>query len=114
VTQLTLDEAAARRADGMQRADAHASCDWKDEAYEALRAYLETHPTFFCDDLWSTGLSRPAESRALGPVIARAARERLMVRSGEHRASVASHLSPKPVWRSLVYGAALDLVGGQG
>jgi hypothetical protein len=114
VTQLTLDEAAARRADGMQRADAHASVDWKDEAFSALRAYLESHETFFCDDLWTTGLSRPAESRALGPVIARAAREGLMARSGEHRASVASHLSPKPVWRSLVYGgAALDLVGGQ-
>jgi hypothetical protein len=101
--QLTLDEAAARRADGMQRAEAHASLDWKEAAFAALSAYLAEHETFFCDDIWSCGLERPAESRALGPVIARAARERLMERSGEHRKSVASHLSEKPVWRSLVY-----------
>jgi hypothetical protein len=111
--QLTLEAAAVARADGMQRAEAHAALDWKAEAFSALRAYLATHETFFCDDLWTTGLSRPAESRALGPVIARAARERLMERTGEFRKSVASHLSEKPLWRSLVYaGAALDLVGG--
>jgi hypothetical protein len=107
VTQLTLDEAAARRADGMQRADAHASVDWKEAAFAELSAYLRTHSEFFCDAFWAeTRLSRPAESRALGPVIARAAREGLMVRTGEYRPSVASHLSPKPVWRSLVYGRA--------
>jgi hypothetical protein len=99
--QLSLS-ARVRREDGIRRADDHADEDWKEAAFRALSSYLRTHPTLFCDDLWEH-IERPRESRALGPVILRAARERLMVRSGEYRKSVASNLSEKPVWRSLVY-----------
>ncbi len=55
------------------------------------------------DDFWREArLDSPPEARALGPVILRAARLRLMEKTGEFRQSVASNLSPKPVWRSLI------------
>jgi hypothetical protein len=67
--------------------------------------YLIEHDEFFVDDFWSdSGLDEPCEARALGPLVLRAAREGLMEQKGEFRKSVASNLSPKPVWQSLVHG----------
>jgi hypothetical protein len=103
VTQLTLDEARTSRRSALSRVESHADREWLDRAFAALRGYLERNETFHCDDFWTLGIERPHESRALGAVITRAKRERLMERSGSYRQSVASNLSEKPVWRSLVY-----------
>jgi uracil-DNA glycosylase family 4 len=109
--QLQADELeAARRRDQAlgQVADA-ADPDWMAAAWDALVAYLRTHPTFFVDTFWAeTGLERPRESRALGPVVLRAAREGLMHKSGEFRSSTASNMTEKPVWASLLYQAPVQ------
>lgn len=88
--------------------ETHADPDWMDTAWAALVTYLETHRSLFVDDLWDTGLPEPRESRALGPLILRAARDGLMAKSGEFRKSVRSHMTEKPVWTSLIYGRLVD------
>jgi uracil-DNA glycosylase len=90
--------------------EAGADPDWLAEAYDELVRYLRHNPEFFVDDFWQrTQIQRPRESRALGPVVMKAAREGLMEKSGEFRKSVASNMTEKPVWRSLIYrGASLE------
>jgi hypothetical protein len=113
MTQLSLTAAAAARADALRRVEEHADPGWNERAFAALSAYLRTHPSFFCDDLWSAGLDRPHDSRALGPVIVRASKAKLMVQTGEYRKSVASNLSIKPVWKSLVFVGSCGGSGGR-
>src|SRR5690554_6727734 len=93
--------AAVRRHDGLVAVEANADDEWKAKALRAIERHLRDHAEFFVDDLWAAGLERPAESRALGPVILKAAREGWMRKTGGYRPSVASNGSPKPVWKSL-------------
>jgi hypothetical protein len=105
VTQPELDFARTRRDDGLRRVEDNAGEEWLTLARRALSLYLLSHAEFFVDDFWrESGLERPRESRALGAVVRWAARERLMEKTGEYRPSVASNLTGKPVWRSLVCG----------
>lgn len=98
-------DAAERRDLGMEMVETGADDGWMDRAWDHLVRYLQANAEFFVDDFWATsGLDRPAESRALGPLVNRAAREGLMEKSGEFRKSVASNLTEKPVWASLIYG----------
>lgn len=98
-----LKGAQERRDTGIALADQNADAAWRAHAWEVLRAYLRTHAEFFVDAFWNeSGLERPREARALGALVQRAAREGLMEKTGEYRKSVASNLSPKPVWRSLL------------
>lgn len=92
------------RDDAIAQVDANAPDLWKHEAWSFICAYLERHPELFCDDLWDAGMPEPPNRRALGPLMQRAARERLMEKTGRYRPSVSSHQIPKDVWRSLIYG----------
>lgn len=97
-------EAGERRDLGMAMAETGADDGWMDRAWGHLVRYLRGNAEFFVDDFWATsGLDRPSESRALGPLVNRAARDGLMRKSGEFRKSVASNLTEKPVWASLIY-----------
>lgn len=98
-----FDRARRERDEGIARADDHAEPEWRDLAWAFLTAYLERHPTMFADDLWTAGLPKTGNNRALGPLIMRAAKLGLIVKTGDYRPSVSSHLNAKPVWRSLVY-----------
>lgn len=100
---ITVEEARAKRDDGIRRADDNADEDWKEHAFLFLETYCREHETVFCDDLWAAGLEPPREGRALGAVMQRAARAGLMRRSGTYRKSVRSNMTPKPVWLSLVW-----------
>jgi hypothetical protein len=99
----TPEAAAARRDAGVAQAEAGAGDDWLDQAFEFLRAYAEEHEEVFVDDLWEAGLTPPANRRALGPVLMRAARAGVIEKTGQYRPSTSSNLSVKPVWRSRVY-----------
>lgn len=115
--QLTLDDARAQRDEGIERVERRAPASWLDYAFEFVTAYLVEHETLFVDDLWTAGLAEPPSMRALGPIMQRAARDGLMVKTGQWRPSVRSNLSEKPVWRSLIFGsrAALeDLLSNRG
>ena len=99
-----IKRAKARRDEGIARAEAGADDEWKVVALETLHEYLQSHRTFFCDDLWlETKLPRPREARALGPVILNAARRGWMVKSEDYRPSTASNMTPKPVWISRIF-----------
>jgi DNA polymerase len=108
--QLQADEldAARRRDQALTLVADAADPTWMSAAWDALVVYLRTHETFFSDDFWAgTSLERPKESRALGPVVLRAARQGLMRKSGEFRKSAASNMTEKPVWKSLIYVKAV-------
>ncbi len=104
--RLQADEldAAHRRDQALAQVADAADPDWMSAAWNILVDYLRTHETFFVDEFWEqTNLVRPKESRALGPVVLRAAREGLMRKSGEFRKSTASNMTEKPLWQSLIY-----------
>jgi uracil-DNA glycosylase len=104
--RVQADElSAARRRDQALTAVADAADpNWMAAAWDALTEYVRTHETLFVDEFWAeTGLQRPKESRALGPVVLRAAREGLIRKSGEFKKSAASNMTEKPVWKSMVY-----------
>lgn len=100
-------DAARRRDAALVQVEQGADPDWMVAAWDALVAYLKHHSEWFADDFWAnTTLERPRESRALGPVVLRAAREGLMAKSGQFRKSVASNMTEKPIWTSKIYKAA--------
>lgn len=96
--------AETQRDDGMARVVEAADPTWMEDAWQTLVQYLRTHPEFHVDDFWSeTELRMPREARALGPVVMKAARSGLMVKTGEYRKSVRSNMTEKPVWSSEIY-----------
>lgn len=100
-----------RRAIGMEQAAEHAGEAWQREALALARRYCESHQYVFVDNLWNWGLASSASDRALGAVIQYANKlgwiEKIPVPGilGAFAAlpSVRSNLSPKPLWRSLIW-----------
>jgi uracil-DNA glycosylase len=102
--QIDELDAARRRDEALGQVADAADPSWMAAAWDAIVEYLKSHQVFFVDDFWiETELERPRESRALGPVVLRAAREGLMKKSGEFRPSTASNMTAKPCWTSLIY-----------
>lgn len=100
-------DAARRRDAALVQVAGGADPDWMAKAWDALVEYLKTHQEWFADDFWAnTPLERPRESRALGPIVLRAAREGLMVKSGRFRKSSASNMTEKPIWVSQIHRTA--------
>lgn len=96
--------AQSQRDTAIAAVEANADDDWLTEAYDELVRYLQRHPEFFVDDWWAeTQIAEPRESRALGPVVMRAARAGLMIKSGSFRKSIRSNMTEKPVWLSQIY-----------
>lgn len=107
MTATNWAEAAAGRVDGMAAADAHAPTGWSKAAFQFVSSYSEMHEFFHVDEFWTWatayGLSTPPNQKAIGPVIARAARKGVLEHTNVSAQSVRSHLSPKPVWRCRAY-----------
>lgn len=102
-----FEAAAAERDNAIEQVDGNAEAEWKDIAYEAVVRTARALPEFISDDVWEVGeLESTREDRALGPVLRRAARDAVAVKTDRVRPSVRSHLSGKPVWRSLIYRGA--------
>lgn len=99
-------DAARRRDQALAQVADAADPVWAAAAWDALVTYLRTHQEFFVDHFWTeTELVRPRESRALGPIVLRAARQGHMVKSGRFRKSTASNMTEKPIWTSNLYRA---------
>ncbi|NII73232.1 hypothetical protein FHW84_001801 [Dyella sp. SG562] len=112
--QSVLDFTAARadRDAGMSRAHdaaARRDEDWPDAAYGFLVRYARTHEQFISEELTAMadrmGYSSPADPRAWGAIFQRAARNNIIQRIG-YGVSQRRHLSPTPLWRSLVFGGS--------
>lgn len=87
----------------VERVESNADDLWKAEAWSFMLRFCEEHELVHVDDLWDAGLPTPREARALGPLMMRARKAGLIAPTGQSRPSVRSHLSSKPLWRSLVY-----------
>lgn len=101
-----FDVARNERDVAIERVDAAADEQWREDALAAVWRTACMRDEFISDDVWAVGiLERTREDRALGPVMRRAARMGWCVKTDRVRPSVRSHLSGKPVWRSLLRGA---------
>ena len=96
-------QAAVRRDIGVAQSEITSGPDWAEYADTFIDTYLTRHPYLFVDDLWDAGLEPPTSPRALGARMQAAARRGVMVKTADYRPSVRSNLSPKPVWRSLIF-----------
>jgi hypothetical protein len=77
---------------------------WQVQALNALRVTAEAKAEFISDDVWTvSGLPKTRDDRALGPVFRDGIRKGWIEKTQLLRPSVRSHLSGKPVWRSLLY-----------
>lgn len=81
--------------------------DWAELAYVAVRQVAESQPEFIPDDIWATGLQKPAEARALGGVMRRVRLEGLIEKTGRVQPTTQpeSHGADVTIWRSLIYVA---------
>ena len=102
MTQLGIFEARARRDSGIAKAEASAGT-WMDEAWAFLLEYARTHETVFCDELWQAGLPPTTQPKALGALFRRASGKAKVLEHAGYRPSVRSNMSPKPLWRSLLW-----------
>jgi hypothetical protein len=101
----TIAEARKARDEAIAAVDEHADDEWKDRALEAVRRTALVLDEFISDDIWTTaGLDRPRESRAMGPVLRRAAALGYIEKTGKALPSAQGHLRPVHVWRSLLRG----------
>lgn len=83
--------------------------DWAADALAAVQKTCIVLEEFISDDVWRVGqLDSTHEDRALGPVLLQAKRNRWCVKTDRMRPSLRSHLSGKPVWKSLVCVKELD------
>lgn len=94
-------------ADELQRSldlvAANTESDWADEALEAIRKVCLKYREFHVDLVWLEGLRSTHNDKALGPVMMRAKRLGYCVKTDRVRPSLRSHLSGKPIWKSLLY-----------
>lgn len=94
--------------EALVRVDDHASDEWKEAACAAVRALAAAFPTITTDDVWRTverdGVTTH-EPRAMGAVMTRMARERVIVSTDSTIESIRpeNHRRPVRVWRSLVF-----------
>ena len=108
MNQLTFDDACRSRDDALESVESNADAELLAKWWGLFREFCGENREVFCDAFlrWALEVeqARPLrEPRAIGALFQRAAREKLIAKTGEYRPSVRSHLAAKPVWRSLVY-----------
>lgn len=96
----------AARDEAIAQVERNADERWKRTALEIVEHVCRTMPEWYVDDLWEAGLPPTREDRALGPVLREAARRGWCEKTDRMKPSKRSHLSGKPVWRSLIYEPA--------
>lgn len=95
------------RDEAVSRVEA-SSAPWGALALLALERVAYRQPTVTSDDVWAeldaAGLPRPAEGRAMGPVMVRGTREKLIEPEGfTQGTNPRHHADVMRVYRSLVY-----------
>ena len=99
----------AGKLEGMERAEAGASPEWKHYATLVITALAREVKEFTSDEVWEglklCGIQAPEEPRAMGPMMRNAAKAGLITKTGYSRVSNQenNHARPVAVWRSLNY-----------
>jgi hypothetical protein len=106
----TVEQARAKAASGMRQALEHAQAiepTWGDRAYLWIIEYAKKHRRFISEECTqmaeASGFASPADPRAWGIPFRRASRKGIIRKIG-FGISQRRHLSPTPLWESLVYG----------
>ena len=101
-----LPAARSARDIAITRGADHASSDFIERAYLAVCAVACRETEFIVDAVWTELGSVPSthDRRAMGSVMLRAVRDRIIKPTEEFRASAQRqcHANPRRVWRSLV------------
>ena len=102
-----LAAAKAARDAAMEQVDENADDDWKEVAFSVVIEVARVKAEFTVDDVQEQLANLAVsthEGRAMGPVILRAVREKIIVSTGIHRPSrqVKCHANPTTLWRSLI------------
>lgn len=105
-TFLDAAVADAKKQQALEQVYANAPDLWKKEAASAVIAVAYALPEFTSDDVWKI-LWKPPESRALGPIIRKAAIDGYVEKTERRRATsqVSRHYTDVTIWKSLIYGA---------
>lgn len=103
---MTIEDALAARDVALERVQRAADPAWCARALDVIHRVCLDREDWHSDVLWEYGLDEPAEARALGPVVMKAARLGWCRRTMEGRPSVRSHGAPKPVWQSLIFAGS--------
>lgn len=104
--EIANREAEERKRIGIERS-ANRERDWTDRAKSVIQVYLVRNETFFVDEFWASEMiEQPENMKALGHVVRYASKQKWMTKSGQFRNSVRSNNSPKPIWKSEIYGGA--------
>lgn len=102
---------------GMEQASSHADAveeRWTDRAFDLLKLYAESHMMFMTEEVrvWAhgeKGLPQPPDKRAWGAVTNRAVKQRILICDHYRPTTIPpAHATPRPVWRSQIYGG-IDL-----
>ena len=82
---------------------ANAETDWVTKAKTVVQHLAASGREFTPDDIWTAGLERPREARALGPVMMWAVRTKVIEPTGAWRNSTqkSQHATPVRVWRGV-------------
>lgn len=98
----------ATREAAIAAADAGATWQWKERAFQTIVSVAERMQRFTSEDVWDAGLGTEGagEGDALGPVMRRVARAGLIRSTKEFETETKRaqrHNNPKRVWQSLIY-----------
>lgn len=104
---LDAAQACQRRDAAIARVEAGADAEWKVAAAWAVYSVALSKRYFTGDDIWASGLPKPREARALGPVMLRAKRAGVIRPTGRVVASdvPGNHRNPHYEWESLIFGS---------
>lgn len=105
-----FDLAKFRREEGIGRALSSANnavADWSELALNEFIKYADKHEYFLTEDVrnsLSDDFPLPPDNRAWGGVAQMASRMKITEKDG-YRLAKSSNLSPKPLWKSLIFGS---------
>jgi hypothetical protein len=107
--QSSLFDVPEQTAQVLAQVEENTDEEWREQALQAVERTCLSLPEFISDDVWDTGaLESTREDRALGPIMLAARNRGWCTKTDRVRPSKRSHLSGKPVWRSLLYRGGMN------
>lgn len=102
---LDIREAEKRRDAAIERAYVGAQPEWRTAASWAIYTVALQQPFLNGDEVWASGLPKPDEPRALGPMMTKAEKAGIIRYLGNRRSeSVTRHRGFQGNWQSLIFG----------
>jgi hypothetical protein len=107
IAEITKELETLKAQEGMDKADAAATEEWKEKALDTIYNLAESNPLVWSDMIWEAGVSKAAvhDTRALGAVFMRAAKKGYITKTDEFIKSEQEgcHGMDVRVWASNIY-----------